>query len=78
VFRRIKKVDINGVTVRRRHWQTEFTAAGTTEGKKGCGTADFEAPEHFASQHRPDNNRQYKTLYSAYDLPTEENLSAFS
>ena len=44
VFRHIKKVDINGVTVRRRFWQTEYTATCTTEEKKGCSTADFEAP----------------------------------
>jgi len=36
------------------------------------------SPEHFASQHRPDNSRQNKTLCSAYDLPTEETLSGFS
>jgi hypothetical protein len=44
VFRFIKKVDINGVTVRRRHWQTEYTATGTAVEKKGCSRADFEAP----------------------------------
>jgi len=44
VFRHVKKVDINGVTVRRRFWQTEYTATGTKEEKKGCSRADFEAP----------------------------------
>jgi hypothetical protein len=44
VFRHKKKVDINGVAVRRRYWQTEYTATGTTEEKKDCSRADFEAP----------------------------------
>jgi hypothetical protein len=44
VCRRIKKVDINGVTVRYRYWQAEYTDTGTKEKKKGCSRADSEAP----------------------------------